>query len=944
MKDQTENIENISTSFDKIGEKMHFMKEEFSEVHLVANLKIEFENCYTAMAKNGGLVAFCKKPKVFIMDSHNPIKNNVIVMCQDGSNYIEIPYHVEEREKILILFDFTHEEKLYGIHNDGTIFKFDILTKTAVQKVSGDTFKNEKIVSAKFFENGFVALTEINNFYLTKEIKNPLPYLFISLSMINISDTINDYLFLPPSCSTSKNIELIFPYIDSDKGGVIHVIGKNENENFSLNQNGEFIGISYIQKDIEYPFSSKAISGPSSPGDLGKISALALSPSNNQIAMYRNDGTVFFFHSSLNMQKYPRMETKFTVNDSPNEEDEINEQKAILEYNENTQFLFCGEDAVCICGKRFILLVNAKKKTLYYKITDRSAQSAMLNISFMHCISEVDGLRVITLKNIFFISKVSKELYNTCYPFSEDPAKKLLNAYKSAQEKQANCDKEIREIASKLGDAIKTLSNVAAGLFWTDKNDKNKEIQLYILKAAQHGKSFVQNNELNYDLFVQTCKEIRIMNNLHSCNPREDKPRFITYAEFKKMGAKDLIKKLIRQQNFALAYDMSKYLDYNVKKVFQRYAIAKIKKKGYQSTNAQNELYEEISKQLKNIPNISYIKLAKKAFKYGAKDIGIKFLENEKSILTKIPQYIQLKEWDKAISLAFETYDRNVLLTVIDKIFKDRDIDVPKFLTIVSKFENINSAVIEYLKKNVPDQLETYLKQKNLYDELFFMYLEKFFRSKDLSSRKEALEKVKENQKILEKKPGDFDYKFYRNYVSDLENSLKLKAKCLEKGYIQTTDTAPFDNSVYDCFKAIIEKGENDISESENKIYDISPKKYMILRLRAYAGMNRFDAIDNVLKGNTLKKLNLTPLNLAELYVDYKKYDKAVEYIKQITESDYFDYKIEMLKYMEKYADALECIISDKDCDRKDMLVNDILAKKPDLRSKADELFAKFGH
>ena len=51
-----------------------------------------------------------------------------------------------------------------------------------------------------------------------------------------------------------------------------------------------------------------------------------------------------------------------------------------------------------------------------------------------------------------------------------------------------------------------------------------------------------------------------------------------------------------------------------------------------------------------------------------------------------------------------------------------------------------------------------------------------------------------------------------------------------------------------------------------------------------------------------------------------------------------------MLKYMEKYADALECIITDKDCDRKDILVNDILAKKPDLRNKSDELFAKHGH
>ena len=118
----------------------------------------------------------------------------------------------------------------------------------------------------------------------------------------------------------------------------------------------------------------------------------------------------------------------------------------------------------------------------------------------------------------------------------------------------------------------------------------------------------------------------------------------------------------------------------------------------------------------------------------------------------------------------------------------------------------------------------------------------------------------------------------------------------------------------------------------------------MILRLRTYAEMNKFDAIDNVLNGTTLKKLNLTPLNMAELYVDYKKYDKAVEYIKQINEPDYFDYKIEMLGCMEKYADALECIITDKDCDRKDILVNDILAKKPDLRNKADELFAKYGH
>ena len=99
MEDQTENIENIATSFDKIDDgKMFFMKEELSEVQYEPRIKIEFENCYTAMAKNGGLIAYCKKPKVFIMDSHNPIKNNVIVMCQDGSNCIFLIILMKEKK------------------------------------------------------------------------------------------------------------------------------------------------------------------------------------------------------------------------------------------------------------------------------------------------------------------------------------------------------------------------------------------------------------------------------------------------------------------------------------------------------------------------------------------------------------------------------------------------------------------------------------------------------------------------------------------------------------------------------------------------------------------------------------------------------------------------------------------------------------------------------
>jgi hypothetical protein len=48
-----------------------------------------------------------------------------------------------------------------------------------------------------------------------------------------------------------------------------------------------------------------------------------------------------------------------------------------------------------------------------------------------------------------------------------------------------------------------------------------------------------------------------------------------------------------------------------------------------------------------------------------------------------------------------------------------------------------------------------------------------------------------------------------------------------------------------------------------------------------------------------MRNSGLHPLHFAELYMDHKMFDKAVESIKRVTEEDYFDYKLAMLKYME---------------------------------------------
>ena len=203
-----------------------------------------------------------------------------------------------------------------------------------------------------------------------------------------------------------------------------------------------------------------------------------------------------------------------------------------------------------------------------------------------------------------------------------------------------------------------------------------------MIKAAQHGKTFLSKDEFNFNRFVQVCRDLRILNNLRT----NDNPRLITYEQYRNLAPKDLINLLIKTHNFFLAHEISVFRGMKVRKVYEKWAVAKIKSlPNHLSSSEEIENYNEIQKKLSEISGISYIKLAKKAFKYRKEEIGIKFLENEKSILTKIPQYIELRRWDKALELAFDTFDSNVIYTVVDKIMKSESVE--NFKQIVSKYK-----------------------------------------------------------------------------------------------------------------------------------------------------------------------------------------------------------------------------------------------------------------
>ena len=938
MEEKIPDLEILSSNFRKMDEKMFFMREQFSKFELSEKLNINFNKCHVAISPNGGYIAICKKKDYFIEDQYSKIREYILVMHQDGKTHYSIPIDWIYEKRWIVELDFNEKEQLFGICNDGSILKFDIINSRAVKKITIEHFQNDNICKAKFFGKGFFALTESGIFYYVNDIKNPELFKYFPMKeILGFSNNV-EFLIIPGSNSKSKKNELL---ITNEKGpGVIHFTPSgteftNENKN-------KIEGLSIILKDKTEIYNlnqteNKEENNIEVENSLGNIVSLAISPSKNQIALLNSEGSVFFFHSTLDLDlsKFPRMKVKY--NSSP-------DSKEAISYKPGHQFLFCGEDAVCLIGQLNILLLNAFDKTIEYKINEtEDLNPPSEDFYFCKCISEIDGLRIVTGKSVYFIKKVPNEL-NQILGKEDTPTKKLLKVYNGSITKEGNSEMEIREISSELGNAINKLQIAAAHIYWLDKDiyKEKKNIQLYILNAAQFGKSFISKDDFDFDKFVETCKDIRIINNLRN---HSTKCRLITYDEYKAMTPKDLIKKLLLQQNYSLAAEISNYLDYNDKRVYQSYAISNIKRLPSNCTiSQQNKLYNELINKFQGVQNISYIKIAKKAFKYEKYEIGLKFLDNEKSILIKIPQYIKLKKWDKALELALETYDNNILNAVLDKILRNESVSV--FISIVSKYSKAKSAIIDFLTKKAPDQLEYYLRELKSNEILLFYYLELFFNSKTIEDKKKYVKMAKD----IEKDETGVEHKFYRNYLECLEKSINFKNECIknnanteeEKNDI---DVDKYDDSIYDCYKLGIMNGKETMIESQNsKNFLLGNKKLTLIKFRTYAEQGKFDEIENIINKFTMKKLGVTAINMAEIYMEFNKYDKAVEYIKQINDVDYFDYKVDMMLFMEKYEDALEVIISDKykEPEKVKKLIDNIEKKRPDLKKKVEDLCLQY--
>jgi hypothetical protein len=985
VKNQIEELTLMEANFIRIEDNSpKYSMEKIVQLNKSEILTLKFNFLIVAICKNGGLIALCKQKDYFDL-TKSKINQNIIIMHQDATYRYSIPIDWNYNSRYIVSLDFNDKEQLYAFCNDGTIYKLDILTQRVVEKVVGSKYeiKQEGIWKAKLFENGYILLTDAGNIYLIEDIKNIDPQFIVSVTgQLGFSKDI-DFIGIPANKSCSGKFELI---ITNQQGeGVLHIEKQEPRDSNqpterrttfqykTKNMAGKVVKVSVLNSEKLEPYRPNRKSAvetsdyvvmeldeklklneemnynTNNKDRIGIVTAIAISPSKDYIALYvSNSNTVFYLSSQISSKVDNKIEKlPFRIASSINAND-YKEQQRILEYKTEQQLLFCGEDCVAICGGRFLMMVNRNKETIPILI-EKNENKELKGYIYCKCISEVDGIRCMTDKEILLISPVPNELDQICNPFSDSTSRDLIKSYGNFVSKNPKCNDQLRKIGNRLAESINNLAKAAGHIYWTqqDPDTYNKrDVQIFLMKAAQFGKSVVQKEEFNFVKFNDICKKIRIINNMRNFSL---KPRYITYGEYESMendNPVEIINKTLRQLNFKLAYDICKFLGDDDKNVFLRYAIAKIKKIPPEGdASKENEVYNELMRTFNNIPNISYIEIAKKCIKYGKYNLAEKFLINEKSPLVKIPQYLQLRKWEKALELSLQSYNLSVIKVVIDKIYKVEEPE--EFHKILSNFPQAHSAVIHYYKSigNPKElkELNNYLVKQKDQEELLFISLEKFFKSQTLKEREECL---KEAKKCLSG-AKNIDTTFYKNYLFDLENSLKFKKSCFDedKKLIEQNDISPFDNSIYDCFK----KAPHDLIgwvESQNrKFFEISKRKMTILKFRALAKDKKLDEIEQIIQKEGYKKLEISPFKVATILFEVNDKDlkeKAVEYAKLENNPDLYDDRFNFLLKMEKYLDAVEAALSGKKNDRMMEYVHSVLKLKPELRPRIEELCAKY--
>lgn len=174
------------------------------------------------------------------------------------------------------------------------------------------------------------------------------------------------------------------------------------------------------------------------------------------------------------------------------------------------------------------------------------------------------------------------------------------------------------------------------------------------MRAALFGRYF--DEYANAQPYVQMCQTIRVLNAIRAVEIGLP----LTYDQYEALTPAVVISRLIARRHFALAIEVSKYLNMSneegIIKILSHWAQFKVE----QTDIDDDRIAVMIKSKLGDTPGISYAEIARCAITAGRPGLAIKLLEYETKASEQVPLYIEIDNPDLALRKAMESGDSDL--------------------------------------------------------------------------------------------------------------------------------------------------------------------------------------------------------------------------------------------------------------------------------------------
>ncbi|KAJ3445501.1 vacuolar protein sorting vps16 [Anaeramoeba flamelloides] len=472
-----------------------------------------------------------------------------------------------------------------------------------------------------------------------------------------------------------------------------------------------------------------------------------------------------------------------------------------------TKLVWCGTDSIlCYWEKKNLLLMIGPNDTyVQYQYGDTIC-----------LVPEIDGIRIISNQTCEFLSRVPDVIESIFEIGSDSPGAMLFEANQCFEQMDSRADKIIRVIKSDLSQAIKDCLIAAISEF-------DLERQNLLIKAANLGKTYLR--EFDHGYFAKKIKEIRILNQIRVYLVGIP----MTYNEYKKIGIRNLIKKLLNHRNHLLAYEITRYLKLGSDKVLERWACDKIRYSERQADEDEN-IHDQIMKKIKQTKSkVSYVKIATVARDAGRKKLAIKLIIHDPRSSNQVPLLISMNKIEMALDEAINSRDDDLIYLVLFHLLNElKSLSITE-KDLFSKLKNREKAIellILYWKKNNDE--------KHLQ-----MLLEGLERHRDIAALN--IEKVLESDKIdfktntLKRASGKFeqDKNVFYKQMCEQQSKLIMVQHELELKKKRSIDF--FGKSVNETISLLLQNRDQKMAYKIKKQFKVSDKRYWWIVISTYA-------------------------------------------------------------------------------------------------------------